>query len=117
MGAPFREFISLISLDGDFDLPQDLFIGLTDGHAQGGEGISGIEIEKAQKILMIEIVLRLQAAAGHKCVGNTDRCSLPKLHTKLTIIILLQETSVNDVGQVLFVIFPILPCKYRGNLL
>ena len=116
MDAPFRKFISLISLDGDFDLPQDLFIGLTDGHAQGGEGISGVEIEKVQKILMVEIVLRLQAAARHQGVGDADRGGSPERHFDVEVIILLQKTPVNDAEKVGLIVVPVVLRKLGGDV-
>jgi hypothetical protein len=39
--APFRVSLTLVILDGDFDLPQNLFAGLADRRAQGGGGGAG----------------------------------------------------------------------------
>ena len=84
--APFREFFPLIVPDGDFDLSQNLFVGLTDGHAQGGDGSFGVEVEEVQKILMLEIAFRLQTAARHHSVGDTYRGGTFESHLNVKII-------------------------------
>ena len=61
--APFREFLALIILDGDFDLPQHQLAGLADGRSKGGDGLRGVEIKDIQKILMLEVISRLHPAA------------------------------------------------------
>lgn len=58
--------------DRDLNLPQHLFIDLTDRCAEGVDGIRGIPVEDAQKILMLEVFLRLHAAPGHERVGDAD---------------------------------------------
>ena len=62
--APFREFLALVILDGDFDLPQHQLAGLADGRSKSGDGLRGIEIKDVQKILMLEVISRLHPAAG-----------------------------------------------------
>ena len=70
--APFREFLALVILDGDFDLPQHLSVDPAHRRAQLGGGFRGVEIEDAQEILMLEAVVRFKPAAGHERVGNAD---------------------------------------------
>ena len=47
--APFRDFLALIILDGDFDLPQHQLAGLADGRSKSGDGLRGVEIKDAEK--------------------------------------------------------------------
>ena len=66
---------------------------------------------------MLEVALRLQAAAGHERVGDADGSRLPELHSDVDSIIPFQETSVNDTGQLFFVVLPVVSCQYGGDLL
>ena len=70
--APFREFLALVILDGDFDLPQHLSVDPAHRRAQLGGCFRGVEIEDAQEILMLEAVVRFKPAAGHERVGDAD---------------------------------------------
>ena len=72
-GTPFRALGALIVLDGDADLPQYLLVYLADRRAQRPHGGGGVEVEDRHEILMAEILLRLQPAAGHQGVGDADR--------------------------------------------
>lgn len=58
--APFREFLALVILDGDFDLPQHLSVDPAHRRAQLGGGFRGVEIKDAQEILMLEAVVRFK---------------------------------------------------------
>ena len=49
--APFREFLALVILDGDFDLPQHLSVDPAHRRAQLGGGFRSVEIEDAQEKL------------------------------------------------------------------
>ena len=89
--APFRVFLTLIILNGNFDLPQDLLAGLADSRAQGGDGGWGIEIKDVQEILMGEVFLRLQAAAGQQGVGGADDGSVSERRAHVEIIIIIQK--------------------------
>jgi len=39
--APFRDFLALVILDGDFDLPQHQLAGLAGGRSKEGGGAAG----------------------------------------------------------------------------
>ena len=43
--APFRDFLALVILDGDVDLPQHQLAGLADVRSKGGDGLRGVEIK------------------------------------------------------------------------
>jgi len=70
--APFRYLLSFMVFDRDLDLPQHLFVDLADCRAEGVDDIRGVPVEDAQKILMLEVFLRLHAAPGHEGVGDAD---------------------------------------------
>lgn len=65
---------------------------------------------------MLEIIFRLQAAAGHEGVGDADGGSVAKCYLDVVIIIPLQKTPVNDVEKVILVVFPVSPCDLTGDL-
>lgn len=87
---PFRAVFALIISYGNFDLPQNLFVDLADRRAEGCYRAGGVEIKDAEKILVLKVILRLHAAAGHEGVGDADRCGVFERHLDVVIIILLQ---------------------------
>ena len=117
LGAPFRDFISLILFDGNLNHPQDLFAALADRRPQFRHCVQGVEVEHAQKVLVLEMGFRFQAAAGHKRIGGADGSRLPELHSDVDAIIPLQETTVNDTGQLTSMFRPVVPRQHRGDLL
>ena len=108
--------LALIVLDGDLNLPQNLFAGVADNRAKGGNGIAGIEIEYAQKILVLKIVARIQSTAGHERVGGADGSRVLECHTYVVIIILFQERISKDVENILAVVVPVFVYKLRSDL-
>ena len=84
-------FLTLIILDGNFDLPKDLLTGLTDSRAQGGDGGRGVEVKDIQEILMGEVFLRLHAAAGQQGVCGADDGGVSERRTHVEIIIIIQK--------------------------
>ena len=110
-------FFTLILSDGDFNLPQDLFAALTDGCPQFRYRFQRIEIKDAQKVLMLKVIPRLHAAAGHQGICHADGGGVLKLNADIEVIILFQKTSVNDVGQFIFMVVPIFLRKLGGDLL
>lgn len=108
---------TLILLDGYLDLPQDLFAALTDGRPQLCHCVQGVEVEHTQKVLVLKMGFRLQTAAGHKHIGGADGSRLPELHSDVDAIIPLQETTVNDTGQLTSMFRPVVPRQHRGDLL
>ena len=98
--APFRDFLALIILDGDFDLPQHQLAGLADGRSKSGDGLRGVEIKDVQKILMLEVISRLHPAAGQQRIGGADSGGVPKCGSDVELIIILQKRTVNDADNI-----------------
>ena len=103
-------------LDGDTDLPQHLLIHLADRCAQRPNRGRGIEIENWHEVLMLEILICIQPAAGHQGVGDADGGGGLKLDFDVEIIVLLQERTVNDVAEVLLMLVPILTGQLSGHI-
>ena len=89
MVAPFRELFALIILDGDADLPQHLLVHLADRRTQRPNRGRGIEVENRHKVLVLEILFRIQPTAGHQGVGDTDGSGCLKLYFDVKFIIFL----------------------------
>ena len=89
MGSPFLHGFALIVLDGDADLPQYLLVDLADRRSQRTDGGRGVEVENRHKVLVGKIAFRLQSAAGHQGVGDTDGSGSLKLHLDVKFIIVL----------------------------
>ena len=83
--------LALIVSDGDFNLPQHLLIDLADRRAEGGDGLRGVEIKYAQKILMLKVFVRFQPAAGHEGVGDAHGGRVSELDSNVEIIVLFQK--------------------------
>ena len=98
--APFCEFLALVILDGDFDLPQHLSVDPAHRRAQLGGGFRGVEIEDAQEILMLEAVVRFKPAAGHERVGDADGGGALEGRSYVKFIIPVKKGIVND-GEVI----------------
>ena len=116
MVAPFRELFALIILDGDADLPQHLLVHLADRCAQRPNRGRGIEVKNRHKVLVLEVAFRLQTAAGHQGVGNTDGGRRFELDCDVEIIVLLQKRTVNDIAEVLLMLVPILTGQLSGHI-
>ncbi|MCI6935094.1 MAG: hypothetical protein MR762_00330 [Clostridiales bacterium] len=114
--APFRELFALIVLDGDADLPQHLLVHLADRRSQRPNRGRGIEIENRHEVLMLEILVCIQSAAGHQGVGDADGGGGLKLDFDVEFIVLLQERTVNDVAEVLLMLVPILTRQLSGHI-
>lgn len=110
---------AFIVLDRDFDLPQYLLTGIADNRAESGNGITGVEVEYAQKVLMLKVVAGVQSAAGHERVGGADSCRVLERHPYVVIIILFQERVSKDAENVTAVVVPVIasyavPARTRG---
>ena len=108
--------LTFIVLDGDADLPQHLLVDLADCRSQRPNRGRGVEVEDRHKVLVLEVAFRLQTAAGHQCVGNTDGGRRFELYSDVEIIVLLQERAVNDVAKVLLMLVPILTRQLSGHI-
>ena len=115
--APFREFLALVILDGDFDLPQHQLAGLADGRSKSGDGLRGVEIKDVQKILMLEVISRLHPAAGRQRIGGADNGGVPKSGSDVELIIVLQKGTVNDADNIAPVVVPVFIYKLRRHTL
>jgi len=115
--APFRDFLALVILDGDFDLPQHQLAGLADGRSKSGDGLRGVEIKDIQKILMLEVISRLHPAAGQQRIGGADNGGVPKCGSDVEIIITFQKGTVNDADNIAPVVVPVFIYKLRRHTL
>ena len=89
MGSPFFDGLTLGISDGNADLPQHLLIDLADRRSQRPDSGRSVEVEHRHEVLMAEILFRLQSAAGHQGVGDTDDSGSLKLHLDVKFIIVL----------------------------
>ena len=103
-------------LDGDTDLPQHLLVDLADRRSQRPNRGRGIEIENRHEVLMLEILVCIQPAAGHQGVGDADGGGGLKMDFYVEIIVLLQKRTVNDVAEVLLMLVPILAGQLSGHI-
>ena len=115
--APFREFLALVILDGDFDLPQHLSVDPAHRRAQLGGCFRGVEIEDAQEILMLEAVVRFKPAAGHERVGDADGGGALKSRSYVELIIPVKKGIVNDGEDILLIVPPVFLRKLRRDAL
>ena len=106
-----HDFIPLITLYRHFNLPQHLFAGLADRHSQGSYGVPRVEVKYAHEVLMLEIFLRFQAAAGHERISDAHGGGIAKRRADIEIIIFLQKAPVNDTEDSPLVLLPIFPGK------
>ena len=115
-GTPFRALGALIVLDGDADLPQHLLVCLADGCSQRPDHSGGVEVEDRHEVLMAEILLRLQPAAGHQGVGDADRGGGFELDFDVVLIVLLQKGTVNDRENIPPVVSPVFLRQFGGHI-
>ena len=79
--------LALISLDGDFDLPQHLFAGLTDRRAEDADRLGGVEVKDGQEVLVGEDTGGVESAAAHQRVGGADRSGVFEHRSQVVFII------------------------------
>ena len=115
-GTPFRALGALIVLDGDADLPQHLLVRLADRRAQRPDHSGGVEVEDRHEVLMAEILLRLQPAAGHEGVGDADGGGGFELDFDVVLIVLLQKGTVNDRENIPPVVSPVFLRQLGGHI-
>lgn len=82
---------ALIVLDSGANLPQNLLVDLANCRSQRPNRGRGVEVKDRHKVLVLEVAFRLQTAAGHQGVGNTDGGRRFELDFDVEIIVLLQE--------------------------
>ena len=66
---------------------------------------------------MAKVVLRFQPTPGHEDVGHADGGGTSELRSDVELIILPQETAVNDAEDVLLMLIPIFRRKLGRDLL
>ena len=115
--APFREFIALIILNGDPDLPQHRLIALAHRRAQRGDGGGGVEVKDAEKILVFIVVVRVKPAAGHERVGDADGGGALKGRSYVKFIISVKKGIVNDGEDIPLIVPPVFLRKLRRDAL
>ena len=108
--------LALIVLDSDADLPQHLLVDLADRRTQRPNRGRGIEVENRHKVLVLEILFRIQPTAGHQGVGDTDGSRCFELDFDVVIIVLCQERIVNDVAKVPLMLVPIFTRQLSGYI-
>ena len=89
MLAPFLVGFALCISDGNADLPQHLLVDLADRCSQRPDGGRGVEIKDRHEIFVVEVVFRLQSAAGHEGVGDAHGGGVTKGNSYVEIIIIL----------------------------
>ncbi|MFQ7453290.1 MAG: hypothetical protein ACLRNQ_19960 [Flavonifractor plautii] len=92
-------------------MAQHLFADLADRRAQGGDGGGGIPVKDAQKVLMPEILLRVQPATGHQRIGDAGGGGASERRPYVVIIIFLQKRIFNDAENIPLVVLPIVLCQ------
>ena len=91
MLAPFLVGFALCISDGNADLPQHLLVDLANCRSQRPNRGRGVEVKDRHKVLVLEILFRIQPTAGHQGVGDTDGSRCFELDLDVEIIVLLQE--------------------------
>ena len=114
MFAPFLVGFALCISDGNADLPQHLLVDLADRCSQRSDGCRSIEIKDRHEIFVVEVVFRLQSAAGHQSVSDADGGGCLKLHSDVKLIIFLQKGTVNDIEEVLLMLCPVFLGQFSG---
>jgi hypothetical protein len=108
---------AFLIFNSDFNLPQHPFACFADRRTEGGDGIGRVEIEDAQKVLMLKVFIGVEAAAGQNCVGDADSCGASELSSDVELIIFLQKAAVNSVKNVVLMFLPIFVRQLSGDLL
>lgn len=80
---------AFLIFNSDFNLPQHPFTCFADRRAEGGNGIGRVEIEDAQKVLMLKIFVGFHPAAGQNRIGDADGCGASELRSDVELIIFL----------------------------
>lgn len=109
--------LALIFFDARLDLPQYLLIDLADRRAERSHRARGIEVEHVEKILVPEVVARLQTAAGHEGVGDADGRGVSESGSDVELIIRFEVGIRNDVEYVPLMLRPVFSGEPRRDLL
>ena len=96
--------LALVSLDGDFDLPQDLFAGLADRRSEDANRVCGVEVEDGLEVLVVEVVGGVKPAAAHHHIRCADGSGVFENSSQVVFIIFFEERTVNDAAEVALVL-------------
>ena len=109
--------LALVSLDGYFDLPQDLFTGLADRRSEDANRVCGVEVEDGLEVLVGEVVGGSKSAAAHHHVCRADGSGVLENSSQVVFIIFFEEGTVNDTEDVPSVLLPPAFDQISGNVL
>ncbi|MGN8767268.1 hypothetical protein [Blautia massiliensis (ex Liu et al. 2021)] len=113
--APFRDLFAFIVSDGRSDFPQHLLIDAAHRRSQRARRFRGVEIENAHKVFVFKVVFRLQTAAQHQGITDTDLGGIPEGHSDVEFIILFQKRILKDAENVPAVVLPVFPRQLRSH--
>ena len=85
--------LALISLNGDFDLTQDLFAGLADRRSEDANRVGGVEVEDGLEILVGEVVGGVKSAAAHHHVCRADGSGVFENSSQVVFIISFEKRT------------------------
>ena len=118
--APFVVSAANGCFDGTLDVPQHLPAHVTDGSAEGKNGIRGRKIVDCLEIILVKVAVRLKTTALQNRIQDTDGSCTFELELLSGFIIIHQERTVNDGESVTTVVVPIRIhqlARQIGNLL
>ena len=107
--------LALISLDGDFDLPQHPFAGFADRCSEDAHGCRGVEVEDGLEVLVGEKVGGVKSAAAHQHVGGADGSRVFENRSQVVFIIFFEERTVNDTENIPLMLLPPAFDQLPGN--
>lgn len=108
---------SVVFLNGDFHFPEHPARNAVDGIAQGVDGLTGIEIEDIEEILVLKVEIRVVGTAGEHGVGDADADRPAESYFDVVYIITLQVAVGNDVEDGLLVALPVFVRQMIGDVL
>lgn len=106
---------SVVFLNGSFDFGKHSSCDGADGCAEGIESLASVELEDAEEILLLKVVIRSVRQSGIHGVCDTVGNCPSESYLCVVFIILLKEAIRNDVEDRLLVLLPILRSKVHGN--
>jgi hypothetical protein len=96
----FRGSFPLVFFDCDFDFPQDFLGHQTDGFSESVNACRAVKIEYRLKILVLYILGGVNPAPCHKAVRRADRQGLLKGDAYVKLVVFLQETALDGIGNI-----------------
>ncbi|MCD8004127.1 MAG: hypothetical protein LUE91_00480 [Oscillospiraceae bacterium] len=115
--APFHALAALIVSDGDFNFPEHLAGNFTDRRSQGIGGLAGVVVKDGGEFVRFKVVIGVLHTSAQNLVFDTDRCGVQEGHPSAVLIIPLQKAVRNDVGQLIFMLHPVVDGTPVCNIL